>query len=185
MLALCFEACWFGELSQQPIRPHSAHLRRCSHQPPVAKQSTQPVPVGFAFGLIPSLKLHGLSCLIVLKLTVVVYIYVGYDSPRGEARRVGFVLALTIQYGFLCGLISQYENVPIINANPAKVRINDKGGYPISTAHAEAAKMIIAIDGNRNFSFFCLVSRVLSGLRPVYSNMVRKINMPTIIEAST
>jgi hypothetical protein len=63
VLALCFEACWFGELSQQPIRPHSAHLRRCSHQPPVAKQSTQPVPVGFAFGLIPSLKLHGLSFL--------------------------------------------------------------------------------------------------------------------------
>ena len=64
VLALCFEACWFGELSQQPIRPHSAHLRRCSHQPPVAKQSTQPVPVGFAVGLIPSLKLHALSCLI-------------------------------------------------------------------------------------------------------------------------
>jgi hypothetical protein len=64
VLALYFEACWFGELSQQPIRPHSAHLRRCSHHPPVAKQSTQPVPVGFAVGLMPSLKLHGLSCLI-------------------------------------------------------------------------------------------------------------------------
>ena len=75
--------------------------------------------------------------------------------------------------------------MPIINANPAKVRMRDKGGNPTNTAHAEAAKMIIAIDGNRNFSFFCLVSRVLSGLRPVYSSMVRKMNMPTIIEAST
>jgi hypothetical protein len=87
---------------------------------------------------------------------------VGHNSPRGERRRIVFVLAITIQYGFLCGLISQYENVPIINANPAKVRIKDRGGKPINTAHAEAAKMIIAIEGNRNFSFFCLVSRVLS-----------------------
>ena len=35
--------------------PHSAHLRRCSHQPPPAKHSTQPVPLGLAVGLIPSL----------------------------------------------------------------------------------------------------------------------------------
>lgn len=108
-----------------------------------------------------------------------------WDKICREGRRVVFVLALTIQYGFLCGLISQYENVPTINANPANVRIKDKGGNPIKTEHAEAAKMIIAIDGKRNFSFFCFVSRVLSGLRPVYSSMVRKINMPTIIEAST
>jgi nitrate/nitrite transporter NarK len=52
-------------------------------------------------------------------------------------------LALSIQYGFLRGLISRYENVPIINTNPAKVRMKDKGGNPINTAHAEAAKMII------------------------------------------
>ena len=64
MLALSFEACWFGVLSQQPIRPHLAHLRRCSHHPPVAKQSKQPVPVGFAVELRLSLKLLGLSCLI-------------------------------------------------------------------------------------------------------------------------
>jgi hypothetical protein len=82
-------------------------------------------------------------------------------------------------------LISQYENVPIINANPARVRMKDKGGNPINTEHAEAAKIIIEIEGNRNFSFFCLVSTVLSGLRPVYSSMVRKMKMPTIIEAST
>jgi hypothetical protein len=77
VLALCFEACWFGELSQHPIRPHWVHLRRCSHHPPVAKQSTQPVLVGFAAGLIPSLKLHGPPVSFVLKLTVVVYMYVG------------------------------------------------------------------------------------------------------------
>ncbi|MGB8034756.1 MAG: hypothetical protein WCF03_13155 [Nitrososphaeraceae archaeon] len=77
VLALCFEACWFGELSQQPIRPHWAHLRRCSHHPPIAKQSTQPVPVGFAVGLIPSLKIHVPP--VVLKLTVVVYMYAGYQ----------------------------------------------------------------------------------------------------------
>jgi hypothetical protein len=99
-----------------------------------------------------------------------------WDKICREGRRVVFVLALTIQYGFLCGLISQYENVPIINANPANVRIKDKGGNPIKTEHTEAAKMIITIDGKRNFSFFYFVSRVLSGLRPVYSSMVRKIN---------
>ena len=56
---------------------------------------------------------------------------------------------------------------------------------PISRVHAEAENRIITIDGNRNLSFFCLVSRVLSGLRPVYSSMVRKTNMPTITEPST
>src|SRR5215469_1040311 len=35
--------------------PHSAHLRRCNHHPPRAKHSTQPVPLGFTVGLIPSL----------------------------------------------------------------------------------------------------------------------------------
>lgn len=79
MLMLCFEACWFGELSQQPIRPHWVHLRRCSHHPPVARQSTQPVLVGFAVGLIPSLKLHIPPVSFVLKLNVVVYMYVGYQ----------------------------------------------------------------------------------------------------------
>ena len=74
VLALCFEACWFGELSQQPICPHAAHLRRCSHHPPVAKQSTQPVPVGFAVGLMPSLKLHGLSCLISTQTDCCIYV---------------------------------------------------------------------------------------------------------------
>jgi xanthosine utilization system XapX-like protein len=78
VLALCFEACWFGELSQHPIRPHWVHLRRCSHHPPVAKQSTQPVLVGLAVGLIPSLKLHVPPVSFALKLTVVVYMYVGY-----------------------------------------------------------------------------------------------------------
>ena len=35
--------------------PHSAHLRRWNHHPPRAKHSTQPVPLGSAAGLIPSL----------------------------------------------------------------------------------------------------------------------------------
>src|SRR5271165_3378323 len=35
--------------------PHSAPLRRCNHHPPRAKHSTQPVPLGLAVGLIPSL----------------------------------------------------------------------------------------------------------------------------------
>jgi hypothetical protein len=35
--------------------PHSAHLRRCNHHPPKAKHSTQPVPLGLAAGLMPSL----------------------------------------------------------------------------------------------------------------------------------
>ena len=36
--------------------PHSAHRRRCSHQPFDARHSAQPVPLGFDFGSIaPSL----------------------------------------------------------------------------------------------------------------------------------
>jgi hypothetical protein len=42
----CTVACCAGELSQQPMCPHWAHRRRCSHQPPVASHSTQPVPLG-------------------------------------------------------------------------------------------------------------------------------------------
>src|SRR3954465_9246826 len=32
----------FGEPSQQPTWPHSRQMRRCSHLPPVARQSSQP-----------------------------------------------------------------------------------------------------------------------------------------------
>jgi hypothetical protein len=56
--------------------------------------------------------------------------------------------------------------------------MKDKGAIPNSMVHAEEANRIITIEGNRNFSFFCLVSMWLSGLRPVYSSMVRKMNMP-------
>src|SRR5579864_6044107 len=35
--------------------PHSTHLRRCSHHPPTAEHSTQPVPLGLAAGFMPSL----------------------------------------------------------------------------------------------------------------------------------
>src|ERR1700729_2891703 len=32
--------------------PHSAQRRKCSHQPPLAKHSTQPSPLGLTAGLI-------------------------------------------------------------------------------------------------------------------------------------
>src|ERR671916_3452659 len=36
------EACRFGELSQQPVCPHDWHIRRCTHQLPLARHSSQP-----------------------------------------------------------------------------------------------------------------------------------------------
>src|SRR5690349_7588239 len=41
-----------GELSQQPMCPHSAQRRRCSHQPSPspARHSAQPVPLGGTVG---------------------------------------------------------------------------------------------------------------------------------------
>ena len=41
----CLLACCDGEESQQPMWPHCAHRRRCTHQPPAASHSTQPVPL--------------------------------------------------------------------------------------------------------------------------------------------
>src|SRR5437763_16403330 len=38
----CAVACLFGELSQQPIFPQLWHMRRCTHQPPVFRHSSQP-----------------------------------------------------------------------------------------------------------------------------------------------
>src|SRR5947209_12409140 len=38
----CAVACLFGELSQQPIFPQIWHMRRCTHQPPVFRHSSQP-----------------------------------------------------------------------------------------------------------------------------------------------
>src|SRR5580704_10326499 len=52
--AACLDACWLGELSQHPMCPHSAHLRRLNHQPfGDARHSTHPSPLGFEEGLIP------------------------------------------------------------------------------------------------------------------------------------
>src|ERR1039457_2083309 len=51
--AACALACCEGEVSQQPICPHWAHRRRCSHQPPAASHSAQPVPLGATVGSIP------------------------------------------------------------------------------------------------------------------------------------
>ncbi len=34
--------------------------------------------------------------------------------------------------------------------------MKDKGAIPNSMVHAEEANRIITIEGNRNFSFFCL-----------------------------
>jgi hypothetical protein len=41
-----------------------------------------------------------------------------------------------------------------MNANPTKVSMKDNGGNHVNTAQTRAAKMIIAIEGNRNFCFF-------------------------------
>src|SRR5262245_64538772 len=38
----CAVACRFGELSQQRIRPQLVQRRRCTHQPPISRQSSQP-----------------------------------------------------------------------------------------------------------------------------------------------
>src|SRR5437588_782277 len=50
--AACLLACCDGELSQQPIWPQLAHLRRWNHQPPAALHSTQPGPLGGTLGSI-------------------------------------------------------------------------------------------------------------------------------------
>src|SRR5215467_16023520 len=46
----CALACCEGEVSQHPICPHCAQRRRCTHQPPTASHSTQPVPLGGTAG---------------------------------------------------------------------------------------------------------------------------------------
>src|SRR4051794_2478130 len=38
----CAVACRLGDESQQPTWPHSRQIRRCSHLPPVRRQSSQP-----------------------------------------------------------------------------------------------------------------------------------------------
>src|ERR1700689_309108 len=101
VLALCFDACWFGELSQQPMWPHSAHRRRCSPHPSVARHSTQPVPLGFTFKLIPSRSLFMLptpprltkSCQLLARCLVVQQ-YFGSWCPPIEfcALRVAGIL---------------------------------------------------------------------------------------------
>src|ERR1700744_5470882 len=45
----CFVACLFGEESQHPTCPHSMHIRKCTHVPPIFKQSSQPLADGFTF----------------------------------------------------------------------------------------------------------------------------------------
>src|SRR6516165_4190418 len=51
----CAVACCMGEVSQQPMCPHCAHRRRCTHQPPAASHSTQPSPLGGTEGSIPAI----------------------------------------------------------------------------------------------------------------------------------
>ena len=56
--------------------PHSAHRRRCSHQPFDARHSTQPVPLGFDFGSIaPSL--DDVIGLAVMDVPLVLTVFVG------------------------------------------------------------------------------------------------------------
>ena len=38
----CAEACLLGEPSQQPMCPQDWHMRRCTHQAPLARHSSQP-----------------------------------------------------------------------------------------------------------------------------------------------
>src|ERR1700722_15828225 len=59
----CADACCDGELSQHPMWPHWAQRRRCSHQPPLALPSAQPVPLGGTEGSMP-----GISVISVLLL---------------------------------------------------------------------------------------------------------------------
>src|SRR5439155_20488713 len=42
----CAVACRLGELSQQPTWPHDMHIRRCTHWPPMRRQSSQPSLLG-------------------------------------------------------------------------------------------------------------------------------------------
>src|SRR5262245_5563759 len=56
----CSVACCDGGVSQHPTCPHSAHCRRCTHQPPVASHSTQPVPLGWTATLMPSVTISQL-----------------------------------------------------------------------------------------------------------------------------
>jgi ribosome-associated toxin RatA of RatAB toxin-antitoxin module len=51
----CAVACFINESSQQPMWPQAAQRRRCTHQPPDASHSTQPVPLGTAAGSISAL----------------------------------------------------------------------------------------------------------------------------------
>ena len=46
----CAVACWDGEVSQQPMWPQEAQRRRCTHQPPAARHSAHPVPLGGTVG---------------------------------------------------------------------------------------------------------------------------------------
>src|SRR5712692_5389360 len=59
--AACAVACCMGEVSQQPMCPHCAHRRRCTHQPPAASHSTQPSPLGGTEGSIPGISV--IQCL--------------------------------------------------------------------------------------------------------------------------
>jgi len=56
----CSVACCEGDVSQQPTCPHSAQRRRCTHQPPVASHSTQPVPLGGTVALMPAVTINQL-----------------------------------------------------------------------------------------------------------------------------
>src|SRR5438128_2625560 len=42
----CLVACLFGDESQQPTWPHVRQSRRCTHESPVARHSSQPSVLG-------------------------------------------------------------------------------------------------------------------------------------------
>src|SRR3984957_19853959 len=55
------DACCEGDVSQQPMCPHWAHRRRCTHHPLASSHSTHPVPLGGTEGSIPAISLIQLS----------------------------------------------------------------------------------------------------------------------------
>src|SRR4051794_12356795 len=52
----CADACWDGEVSQQPMLPQAVHRRRCTHQPggSAASHCAHPGPLGGTEGSMPS-----------------------------------------------------------------------------------------------------------------------------------
>src|SRR5260370_24391265 len=82
----CAVACCMGEVSQQPMCPHWAHRRRCTHQPPAASHSTQPSPLGGTEGLIPALSSSLIQCLPLASFSLLSIVLRCNRQPHPEPR---------------------------------------------------------------------------------------------------